>query len=238
MADAADRRFCVPAQRPSRRGVIGGLGATAVAGGLGAADAAFGQFRRRDAGLAYDVPATVPDTGLDLAPTPACASGDADPTRRQTEGPYYSPDTPPRVDFMEDGAGVPLVILGRVLSTRCEPLPHAVLDFWHADADGRYDNAGYRFRGHQFADADGLFTLATIQPGGYGYASAARPPHIHVKVQHVNVQGPASGLLTTQLYFPDARNARDRIFRESLVMEMAEENGVLTGRFDFVLPTA
>lgn len=207
----------------SRRLMIG-AGAAALAG-----SAAWAQ--RRGAPLDYPYPDEAADLGLTLSPTPACDDGEAAATTRQTEGPFYSPDTPQRDDLSQDGEGRALVLVGRVLSTSCQPLPRAVLDFWHADSDGIYDNDGFRFRGHQFADASGAFRLTTIRPSGYGYASAARPPHIHVKVQ-----APQSELLTTQLYFPDEENGGDRIFRNELVMNVAEENGVLVARYDIILP--
>ncbi|HUN67704.1 MAG TPA: hypothetical protein VMU46_02825 [Burkholderiales bacterium] len=34
-----------------------------------------------------------------------------------------------------------------VFSAECRPLANVSLDFWHADAQGAYDNAGYRYRG-------------------------------------------------------------------------------------------
>jgi hypothetical protein len=41
---------------------------------------------------------------------------------------------------------------------------------------------------------------------------------------------------TTQLYFPDEpMNRRDGLFRRELVMRMAEAEGGLAARFDFVL---
>jgi protocatechuate 3,4-dioxygenase beta subunit len=214
----------------SRRRLIGGLGAGAVLGGLAIPTAAAAQRRRGEAGLDYPWPEETRDLGLELPPTPECRDGDAEPTRRQTEGPFYKPETPERTDFSADGEGAALVLVGRVLTPQCEPLPRAVLDFWHADSEGRYDGAGFRFRGHVFTDASGAFRLTTIKPSGYGYASAARPPHIHVKAQ-----APDTALLTTQLYFPDESNASDRIFRDSLLVDLSEDAGVLIARFDFVL---
>lgn len=211
----------------SRRRLVGGLAAS-----LAASPAALAQWRRGEAQLHYDAPETPGELSLDLAPEGGCATeGEAAGTIRQTEGPYYSPDTPMRADFSADGAGTPLVLIGRVVSADCRPLPNAVLDFWHADDGGEYDNTGYRFRGHQFTDANGVFRLVTIRPAGYGYARAARPPHIHAKVQ---ARGTA--LLTTQLYFPDVDNSQDRIFRDGLVMELDRTADGFAGRFDFVLP--
>ena len=138
------------------------------------------------AGLAW------PSTGLPA--TPACGAGSA-ATPRQTEGPYFTRDSPERATLLEPGiAGQRLVLSGTVLSLDCRPLAGALLDFWQADADGAYDNQGYRLRGHQFTDADGRYRLETVVPGLY----PGRTRHIHVKVQSKG--GP---VLTTQLYFPD-----------------------------------
>jgi protocatechuate 3,4-dioxygenase beta subunit len=158
-----------------------------------------------------------------LAPTPACDDGD-DPTPEQTEGPYYTPDTPRRSRIVEAGvAGKPLVVSGLVLGTDCKPVRRALLDFWQCDGDGEYDNEGYRLRGHQFTDAAGRFRLETVRPGLY----TGRTRHIHVKAQR-----PGGGVLTTQLYFPgEPGNESDGIFDEALLMNVRGERA----RFNFVL---
>ncbi len=224
-----------PRAAVSRRRVISGLGAGALASGL-VAPAAWAQWRRGEAPLDYAAPEHVADRGLALEPAGACASAnarDVQPTPRQTDGPYYSASTPRRSDFSGDGEGLALVVMGRVLDRNCRPVAHAALDFWHADAHGRYDNEGFRFRGHQFTDRSGAFRLSTIRPSGYGAGGGRRPPHIHVKAQ-----GRDTALLTTQLYFPGEANGRDRIFRDGLVMSLSEDGGLLIGRFDFVLARA
>jgi protocatechuate 3,4-dioxygenase beta subunit len=159
-----------------------------------------------------------------LPPTPACDDGD-DPTPAQTEGPYFTPDSPERASLLEAGLqGDRLTVAGTVLATDCRPLPRALLDFWQADAAGNYDNQGYRLRGHQFTGADGRFRLETVVPGLY----PGRTRHIHVKVQ-----APDGPVLTTQLYFPgEAANAGDGIFREELLLAM---DGDRQASFTFVL---
>ncbi len=113
------------------------------------------------------------------------------------------------------------------VDTSCRPIAGVLVDFWHTDDAGEYDNVGYRLRGHQFTDSAGRYRLETIMPGVY----TGRTRHIHVKVQ-----APNRPVLTTQLYFPgESQNARDGIFDESLVMEMSESGGTKTGRFQFAL---
>ncbi|GIW08637.1 MAG: hypothetical protein KatS3mg060_3442 [Dehalococcoidia bacterium] len=162
-----------------------------------------------------------------LAPTPSCADAD-DPTPSQTEGPYFTPNSPLRASLLEAGvSGTRLVLTGRVLSTSCQPIANALLDFWQCDSAGQYDNRGYRLRGHQFTNADGAYRLETIVPGLY----PGRTRHIHVKVQ-----APNRPVLTTQLYFPnEPGNQRDGIFTPELVMRLADTSDGKAGEFDFVL---
>jgi protocatechuate 3,4-dioxygenase beta subunit len=161
-----------------------------------------------------------------LEPTPQCA--DDDETLAQTEGPFYTPSTPERASLLEEGMpGVHLILTGHVLTTGCAPIGGAILDFWQADDAGQYDNVGYRLRGHQFTDENGVYRLETILPGLY----PGRTRHIHVKVQ-----GPSTSLLTTQIYFPDEpANDRDRIFHPSLVVDMHDSAEGKEATFDFVL---
>jgi protocatechuate 3,4-dioxygenase beta subunit len=162
-----------------------------------------------------------------LAPTPACRDGD-DVTAPQTEGPYFKPSSPERTELFEEGmAGQPIELVGFVLSRACKPLAGALLDFWQADDKGRYDNSGFRLRGHQFSDAEGRYRLRSIVPGIY----PGRTRHIHVKVQ------PRDGrVLTTQLYFPgESKNRSDGLFRKDLQIRTAKNAGWLAGRFDFVV---
>jgi len=163
-----------------------------------------------------------------LAPTPQCGDDDDEPTPAQTEGPYYTPNTPERTSFLEAGiTGTKLVVTGYVLGTACQPVAQALIDFWHCNAAGEYDNAGYKLRGHQFTDEQGRYTLETIVPGVY----PGRTRHIHVKVQ-----APNNPVLTTQLYFPgEPDNARDGIFSSELLMAVQEAADGKTAQFNFVL---
>ena len=163
-----------------------------------------------------------------LQATPPCDDGDDDLTEAQTEGPYYTPNTPRRSNLVTAGLrGIPLLVTGDVVDTQCRPVRGALLDFWQADAAGEYDNQGYRLRGHQFADARGRYALRTILPGLY----PGRTRHIHVKVQR-----PHGKILTTQLYFPgEPRNRTDNIFDSSLVMDIRRVGNGRRAGFRFVL---
>ena len=163
------------------------------------------------------------ENGITL-PTPTCSS----PTITQTEGPYYTPNTPERNNLFEEGMpGTRLILAGYVLDSNCQPLSHAWLDFWQADANGVYDNTDYTLRGHQFTDSQGRYFLQTVVPGEY----PGRTEHIHVKIQ------PEGGaIVTSQLYFPDvAGNSSDGIFDPSLIVEIEERPSYLVAYFNFVV---
>ena len=162
-----------------------------------------------------------------LQPTPSCPDG-AEPTPRQTEGPYFKPASPERASLLEPGmSGVRIVVTGVVRLASCQPVPRALIDVWHADDRGDYDNAGYRLRGHQFTDDQGRYRLETIVPGVY----PGRTRHFHLKVQ-----APKGPVLTTQLYFPgEAANASDPIFKRELVLRVRDGADGKTATFDFVL---
>src|SRR5829696_2992681 len=190
--------------------------------------------RRRLLALGLAIPPLAALAGTDLfagellAATPAIADDD-DPTPAQTEGPYFTPNSPLRRSIVPAGAaGVRLTLTGRVLTTAGKPVARALIDFWQADAGGAYDNSGYRFRGHQLTDAKGRYALTTVVPGLY----PGRTKHIHVKAQ-----APGERVLTTQLFFPGvAANRSDGIFTsETLVRGWRRVNGRRVARFDFVL---
>ncbi len=154
--------------------------------------------------------------------TPSCGKQ----TARQTAGPFFKPDSPERKSLLEKSE-TPLMLSGLVLSANCRPVANALLDFWHADEFGEYDNKGFRYRGHQFTDAQGRWRLETIVPVEY----PGRARHIHV-----NVQAPGKRILTTQLYFPEEfGHHRDGLYQSSLQVKINKKENLLDGRFDFVV---
>ena len=168
--------------------------------------------------------------GQQLPLTPEC-KGASEVTIRQTEGPFFKPSSPNRSDLREPGLkGELIVVSGLVLTRGCKPVANALVDLWHADGNGDYDNKGFRGRGHQFTDGDGRYNFITVRPARY----PGRTPHYHVKVQAAN-----RPVLTTQLYFPDdPGNARDPIFRKELLMRYVGDRTPPVARFDFVLDIA
>ena len=177
-------------------------------------------------------PAMLPRLALGAAPsqlalTPACGDGHS-LTPPQTEGPYFTPSSPAKRDFSANSpGGEKMTIGGYVLAADCSPVAAALVELWHADESGAYDNSGYRLRGHEFTDADGRWWFDTIVPGLY----PGRTRHYHLKIQR-----PGAEVLTTQLYFPgEPGNSRDRIFNEALLLDVKESGSGKFGRYDFIV---
>jgi hypothetical protein len=205
-----------------RRLIVGGL-ALGVPAVLAACSSGGGERTSRPPRTTGGAAGGSPST---LAPTPACGNGAH--TESQTEGPFFEPDSPEKADFSGDvSKGTPVVLTGAVLTTDCRPVGRALLDVWHADADGEYDNDGYRLRGHFFTDEQGAYSLRTIVPGNY----PGRTRHFHVKVRP-----PGGSLLTTQLYFPgEPRNQQDSIFSPELLMDVRDSGSGKDATFNFVV---
>jgi protocatechuate 3,4-dioxygenase beta subunit len=192
----------------SRRRFLAGL-ATA----LGAARA--GAWAWQDGGLGQFTVA-----GATCKPETATPAVPADAT--------FKRGSPLRTSLRDAAViGTPLVLTGSVSGLSCGRIKGADVDFWQADARGVYDTAGYRLRGHQLTDAQGLFHLDTIVPG----PAPGRARHIGV---HVQVTGKAS--FWTELFFADdPQNARDPRFKPELVIKPVKTATGQAGTFDIVL---
>jgi len=142
---------------------------------------------------------------------PACVL-----TPEQTEGPYFLDVSLLRQDIIEDRVGVPVQLMLQIVDADgCSPIRDAVVNVWHADANGLYsgfagqlggvDTRGATFlRGYQVTDADGRVEFATIYPGWY----PGRTVHIHFKVHFGSTSE-----VTSQLYFPESTT--DAVYAQS-----------------------
>lgn len=138
------------------------------------------------------------------------------PAAEMTEGPYYGKGGPVRSDIRGGRPGRDFLLAIKVVDAGTgAPLPGAVVDLWHCDAQGRYsgfdfdpdaqpENVDYQMpyldedflRGAQTADAEGIVEFLTIFPGWY----ATRTTHMHLKVF---LEGEC--VLTTQLYIGEGQ---------------------------------
>ncbi len=138
-------------------------------------------------------------------------------TPRTIEGPLWIADAP-----MEKGSarldqdpelGEVLFMHGQVRDTDANPVPHAIVDVWHANTKGGYSvfdtsQSPFNLRRQIETDAEGRYRLRTILPSGYGCPPDGptqklltaigrhgnRPAHIHFFVS-----APGYRKLTTQI---------------------------------------
>ena len=144
-------------------------------------------------------------------------------------GPFYKEGAPFKQRLGEGVEGEQLIITGKVMDMRCQPVQDAILDVWQANSTGEYDNEGFTLRGKVKTNNDGIYLIDTIIPKEYSAGDITRPGHIHLKVGDPN-----QPTLTTQLYFegdPYLTDFEDK----SLVMKVTEENGTKKANFNFVI---
>lgn len=222
----------------TRREALGRLGSLAlVTTGVAAAGCDPAPLTDDDDVTANDDDVT-PDDDDDSAP-------DCVIQPEQTAGPFWFDVDQVRSDITEDRDGWPLDVRLRVVDAEtCEPIADALVDLWHADANGWYsgypgqgddndvDTSGQTFlRGLQVTDKEGRVAFASVYPGWY----PGRAVHMHVKVYLDN-----NALITTQTYFPDAvsdtihtgapyaaRGARDTRNSEDGWADDAEAEGLM-----------
>jgi protocatechuate 3,4-dioxygenase beta subunit len=145
-------------------------------------------------------------------------------TPPQILGPFYpvaerpdlAPDLVCPAGSTAAAGGQLLYVKGQVLTCAGEPVAHARVEIWQANAAGKYRHPSDanpapldpNFKGFAqlTTDAAGRYAFRTIKPGGYPTAEGERrPPHIHFSVDG------RLDRLVTQLYFAgEAENQTDR----------------------------
>lgn len=117
------------------------------------------------------------------------------------------------LNFAQSGMsaiGERVIVQGRVLDERGQPVPGVLIEFWQANAGGRYRHKkdGYLAPldpnfggcGRTISGDDGAYAFRTIRPGPYPWPNGPndwRPAHIHFSVFG---HGFAQRLIT-QMYF-------------------------------------
>lgn len=136
-------------------------------------------------------------------------------TASQTAGPYWHMvDFPEWADLLRPGGpnegieGERIVITGRIIDGRGDPMTDAMVEIWQAGPDGRYDGAFHGF-GRCATDKEGRFRFVTLKPGPVpGLGNALQAPHIMLSIF-------ARGLMKqaiTRLYFAgEPLNATDPV---------------------------
>ena len=110
----------------------------------------------------------------------------------------------------ESALGERIIVHGRVLDERGRGVPGILMEFWQANAAGRYrhKNEGYMAPldpnfggcGRTITDDDGGYAFRTIKPGPYPWPNGIndwRPSHIHFSIFGYGF----AQRLITQMYF-------------------------------------
>ncbi|AKH99820.1 protocatechuate 3,4-dioxygenase, beta subunit [Hoeflea sp. IMCC20628] len=187
-------------------------------------------------------------------------------TLSETSGPAFGHDIIGPLDndmilnFAQSGQsaiGERIMVQGRVLDERGQPVPGVLLEFWQANAGGRYRHKkdGYLAPldpnfggcGRTISGDDGAYAFRTVRPGPYPWPNGPndwRPAHIHFSVFG---HGFAQRLIT-QMYFqgdplipicPIVRTINDPKAIEQLTarldMNASAPMDALAYRFDVIL---
>ncbi len=116
------------------------------------------------------------------------------------QGPFYTSNAPTiNNNQMADASepGTRLILSGIVQTLDCSAaIADTLIDIWHANDAGAYDNSGYNLRGITTSNNQGYYLFETILPGKYLNGPQYRPRHIHFKITP-----PGFPTLITQLYF-------------------------------------
>lgn len=172
-------------------------------------------------------------------------------TPNTVAGPFYradAPDLPLGADISRDGRGEPLSVGGKIASVTGTRLSDALVEVWHANAEGKYENQEpdlqpeHNLRGRFRTDALGRFAFRSVMPRGYVLPSDGpvgrlmetlglcleRPAHLHFRV---SAKGHET-LVTHIFDRADAAIGRDAIFgvKPELLAEFRSAKDPAAGR--------
>ncbi|MCW2241464.1 catechol 1,2-dioxygenase [Azospirillum canadense] len=192
-------------------------------------------------------------------------------TPRTIEGPLYVAGAPvsqgeARLDDGTDDGEI-LLMGGRVLDTRGNPVPGAKVEVWHANTRGNYSvfdqsQSPFNLRRTIVTDCEGCYRFRSVMPSGYSCPPDGptqtlltllgrhghRPAHIHFFVS-----APGFRTLTTQINIKDDPHTHDDFAfatRDGLIpdvvhhtdpavlRDMGVDRPFATIAFDFTLPHA
>lgn len=175
-----------------------------------------GRFIQRDRD--WHPPAYTPQYKTSVLRSPRNALLSLGPTISEMTGPVFGHDILGELDndlirnYAKTGSpiGQRIVVYGRVLGENGNGIPGALLEFWQANAGGRYRHKKETYLaeidpnfggcGRTITDENGFYMFRTIKPGAYPWPNGVndwRPAHIHFSIfGHAFAQR-----LITQMYF-------------------------------------
>jgi catechol 1,2-dioxygenase len=167
-------------------------------------------------------------------------NGDCE-TTNDILGPFYRADAPIRSNLTSKGLiGTRIELKGKVYKSDCiTQLKNALVEIWHCNTNGEYDNDSNDFhqRGRLITNGEGEYSFLTILPGKYMNGELYRPAHIHYRVTEEN-----SKELISQIYFrgdpyieKDPWASKKKAELRILEIRPEDVNGNLTLNFDIYL---
>ena len=223
-----------------------------------------GSYFQRDRN--WHPPALTPTYKTSVLRAPRHALLSLPTTMSEETGPVFGHDVLGALDndlirnFAKDGGeaiGQRIVVHGRVLDENARPVAGALVEFWQANAGGRYRHRKESYLaaldpnfggcGRAITDAEGRYAFRTVKPGAYPWPNGVndwRPAHIHFSVfGHAFAQR-----LITQMYFegdpmiwqcPIVRTIPDKAAIDQLVAALDRQATIpmdsLAYKFDIVL---
>ncbi|CAH2409116.1 protocatechuate 3,4-dioxygenase subunit beta [Mesorhizobium escarrei] len=222
-----------------------------------------GSFFQRD--RSWHPPAFTPQYKTSVLRSPQFALLSLENTVSEMTGPHFGHSQLGPLDndlirnYMQTGEpiGQRIVVHGRVLDENAKPVPGVLLEFWQANAGGRYRHKKEAYLapldpnfggcGRTITDEEGRYRFRTVKPGAYPWPNGVndwRPAHIHFSIfGHAFTQR-----LITQMYFegdpmiwqcPIVSTIPDRNAVERLVAALDRNNTLpmdaLAYKFDIVL---
>jgi protocatechuate 3,4-dioxygenase, beta subunit len=221
------------------------------------------EFLQRD--RAIHPPAFAPDYKTTYLRSPRNPLLSLQNSLSEVTGPLFAGDEIGPLDndlirnFAKDGEaiGERIIVHGRVADENDRPVPNTLVEFWQANAGGRYRHKNDNYLapldpnfggcGRTITDDKGYYYFRTIKPGPYpwrNFVNSWRPAHIHFSIFGVGF----AQRLITQMYFEgDPLLAKDPMFLmipdraaagrlvAALDVNAAVPLDSLTYRFDIVL---
>ncbi|RDI60631.1 protocatechuate 3,4-dioxygenase subunit beta [Microvirga subterranea] len=222
-----------------------------------------GPFFQRDRD--WHPPAFTPQYKTSVLRSPQQALLSLENTISEMTGPVFGHDKIGPLDndlirnYVQTGEpiGQRIIVYGRVLDENARPVPGALVEFWQANAGGRYRHKKETYLapidpnfggcGRTITDEEGRYRFRTIKPGAYPWPNGVndwRPAHIHFSIfGHAFAQR-----LITQMYFegdpmiwqcPIVSTIPDQAAIEQLVAALDRNNTLpmdaLAYKFDIVL---
>ena len=223
-----------------------------------------GAFFQRD--RQWHPPAYTPEYKTSVVRSPQRALISFDNTLSEITGPVFGHSIFGELDADliynyakpgESAIGQRIIVHGRVVDERGKGIAGALLEFWQANAGGRYRHKreGYLAAldpnfggcGRTITDEDGYYRFRTVKPGAYPWPNGVndwRPAHIHFSVFG---HGFAQRLIT-QMYFegdpmiwncPIVKSIPDKAAIEQLIAALDMNNTIPMDarayKFDIVL---